>query len=378
MHRTIAFGSNLKYYRTQNGFTQKDLAEQIGYPENSVSKWEKDKGLPTVEILLRLSELFDISLDELLFEKTSHHYFLGIDGGGTKTVFKLTDENGAVIRTALKGSVNPNDIGMENALMLLKEGIHEVCRDIPYSSITMFAGISGGGLSGNNAEIFRQFFKKFGFLAFENGSDIENLVALSDHEKCILVIMGTGFIVYALGGADRKRIAGWGQFFDDGGSGYTIGKSVISAVLSAGDGSGKNTLLTTLMEEKLGESAEAHLTKFYNGGKRYIAEFAGLAFVGYEQNDPVSIEILEKDMAFVAGKIDTALSTLTNYAVAEKIPVLFSGGISNQNDILFPLIQKHMKRSDCTLSQIKNEPVDGALKRAKTIFDEKMKGEQHP
>lgn len=171
------------------------MAEKIGYTEKSVSKWEKGKGLPTVEMLIRLSEFFGISADEILFEKTSHHYFLGIDGGGTKTVFKLIDENGAVIHTVLKGSANPNDIGMEQALALLKEGIHEVSRGISYSSITMFAGISGGGLSGNNAEIFRQFFKKFGFFAFENGSDIENLVSLSDYEKCILVIMGTGFML---------------------------------------------------------------------------------------------------------------------------------------------------------------------------------------
>ena len=377
MRKSIAFGSNLKYYRTKKGLTQKELAEEIGYTEKSVSKWEKGKGLPTAEMLIRLSELFGISVDEILFEKTSHHYFLGIDGGGTKTVFKLIDENGAVIHTVLKGSANPNDIGMEQALSLLKEGIHEVSRGIAYSSITMFAGISGGGLSGNNAEIFRQFFKKFGFFAFENGSDIENLVSLSDYEKCILVIMGTGFIVYALDGASRKRISGWGQFFDSGGSGYTLGKSVISAVLSAGDGSGKETLLTALLEEHLGESAEAHLTKFYSGGKRYIAEFAGLAFEGYEKSDPVAIEILEKDMAFVANKIDTALAILKS-STSESIPVLFSGGISNKGDILFPLIQKHMKERSCTLSQIPNEPVDGALRRAKKIFEEKMKGEQHP
>ena len=190
--------------------------------------------------------------------------------------------------------------------------------------------------------------------------------------------MGTGFIVYALDGVSRKRISGWGQFFDDGGSGYTIGKSVISAVLSAGDGSGKSTILSSLLEEHLGESAEAHLTKFYEGGKRYIAEFAEFAFKGYGINDPVAIEILEKDMSFVANKIDTALSALTDSSASENVPVLFSGGISNRSDILFPLIKKHMKRNNCTLSQIKNEPVDGALRRAKKIFDEKTKGTQHP
>ena len=79
-------------------------------------------------------------------EYTTNHYFLGIDGGGTKTVFKLVDENGIAIREIRKGAANPNDIGMENAITLLRSGISEVCQGIPYSDITMFAGIAGGGL----------------------------------------------------------------------------------------------------------------------------------------------------------------------------------------------------------------------------------------
>ena len=60
-------------------------------------------------------------------EYSKNHYFLGIDGGGTKTLFKMVDENGAVIREIRKGAVNPNDIGMENAIALLRSGISEVC-----------------------------------------------------------------------------------------------------------------------------------------------------------------------------------------------------------------------------------------------------------
>ena len=177
------------------------------------------------------------------------HYLLGIDGGGTKTVFRLADESGQPLSTVYKGASNPNDIGMENTFSLLREGIYEACSGIPHGRITVFAGIAGGGLSGNNAEALHRFFEDFSFLAFENGSDIENLAALSSEEKRVLVIMGTGFIVYAINGAEKKRISGWGQLFDEGGSGYTIGRDAISAVLSAGDGSGRETLLTALLDQ---------------------------------------------------------------------------------------------------------------------------------
>lgn len=384
MSRTINFENNLKYYRVKYQWTQKQLAEKIGYTEKSVSKWENGNALPTMELFLKLSDLFHVSLDELMFEKNVRNYFLGIDGGGTKTVFKLIDENGTVINKICKGASNPNDIGMENATVLLKDGINEVCNGIPFAQITMFAGLSGGGLTSDNVKILNRFLKKFGFHAYDNGSDIENLVALSDYQKCILVIMGTGFIVYTIDGTKQKRIAGWGQFFDEGGSGYTLGRDVISAVLCAGDGSGEKTLLTSLLEEKLGETAEAHLSKFYEKGKAYIAEFAELVFQAAEQNDKVSCNILEKNMSFVAHRINTAVLDMTGAAgntdasekvnCTEIIPVLFSGGISAKSDRLFPLIEKNIENARCRLIRLENEPVDGAVKRARQIFGNSSAG----
>ncbi len=311
-------------------------------------------------------------MEDLIFEQKSH-YFLGIDGGGTKTVFKLTDQSGTVIREIRKGAANPNDIGMENAISLLKSGIDEICQGIPYSGITMFAGIAGGGLSGDNAKILRQFFSEFGFFAFDNGSDIENLVALSDEDPRILVIMGTGFIVYAINGTERKRIAGWGQFFDDGGSGYTLGKDAITAILCEGDGSGKPTLMTSLLEKRIGETAEAHLVKFYQGGKRYIAEFADLVFYAAEKGDTVANTVLEKNLAFTAHRIDTATAALSKACGhTDPIPVFFSGGISRKSEIIFPIIEKHLQNRAVKLICLTDEPVEGAVRRAKRIFETKV------
>ncbi len=373
MSREFSFDSNLKYYRTKMNLTQKQLAEKIGYTEKSISKWENGNGFPTVDLLVKLSSMFKVSMDELLFAKTSCNYFLGIDGGGTKTVFKLVDDNGAVISEVCKGSSNPNDIGMEAATDVLKEGINEACYGIPYSKITMFAGLSGGGLTYDNSRILNRFFAKFGFLAFDNGSDMENLVMLADSKKCILVIMGTGFIVYALDGDRRKRISGWGQLFDEGGSGYTIAKDGITAVLCAGDGSGEETLLTELFADRLGESAEAHISKFHQGGKRYIAEFAELVFTAAAQGDRVASQILEKNMKFVASRIDTAARYIKKTEETKEIPVFFSGGISLKGDILFKLIEKHITAKDCRLSLIENKPVDGAIEYARKIYAKKEK-----
>ena len=304
-------------------------------------------------------------------------YFLGIDGGGTKTVFRLTDENGAVIREILLGAVNPNDIGMENAMSVLKKGITEICRDIAFSDVTMFAGIAGGGLSGNNLVILKHFFEQFGFFAFDNGSDIENTIALSEDEPRVHVIMGTGFIVYALNEDFRKRIGGWGQFFDEGGSGYTLGRDAVTAVLCEGDGSGKPTALTALLEKRIGETAEAHLTQFYRKGKSYIAGFSDLVFEAAESGDPIATDILEKNMAFAAQRIDAACNALAHFRESTRsIPVFFSGGISRKSDVIFPLIQSHLNTRTCSLIRLDADPVEGAVRRAQKLFELKIKENQ--
>jgi len=368
MKRTITFAENLRHYRTQAGLTQKQLAEQIGYTEKSVSKWEGGNALPTMDIALNLSELFGISLDELLFEHTANHYFLGIDGGGTKTAFKLMDKDGLEVARVAKGPTNPYDVGIENAIATLKDGIHEVCKGIPYNKITVFAGLAGFGMAGDNTKILFRFLSKFGFLDFAYGSDIENIAALSAHEKCILVIMGTGFVAYALNGSTKARVAGWGQFFDDGGCGYTLGKDAITATLSAEDGSGAPTALTELFTQRLGQTPSEHLARFYLGGKRYIAEFADLVFKAAEQDDPIAWEILERNTAFVASKITAAMDKLPD---SDNLPVLFAGGISRQHKVLFPLIGKHLGQARCQLLHLEQEPVDGAVLRAQKLFYEK-------
>lgn len=369
MKRAMTFPENLKFYRTKQGLTQKQLADLIGYTEKSVSKWEKGNGLPTMELVIKLADLFKISLDELLLERIQSNYFLGIDGGGTKTAFKLTDENGVVISEVFKGPSNPNDIGMESATALLRDGINEVCKGIPLSKVTMFAGLSGGGMTGDNAKILNGFFEKFGFYAFQNGSDIENLVELSQCEECVLVIMGTGFLVYAITPEKRKRISGWGQFFDEGGSGYTVGRDGIAAALSEGDGSGNKTLITPLLEAKIGETAEEHIARFYNGGKRYIASFADVVFKAAEKGDRIAESILEKNMRFAAEKIDAAAKDLK---VDGKIPVIFSGGIVAKADLIFDMIRKNMSVKNVEFIKPQLEAVDGAVRRARRIYEAKI------
>ena len=57
---------NLIYYRKRAGFTQAELAEKINYSDKSISKWESAGGVPDVYVLMELSKLYEVSIDELV------------------------------------------------------------------------------------------------------------------------------------------------------------------------------------------------------------------------------------------------------------------------------------------------------------------------
>ncbi|MGX7201610.1 XRE family transcriptional regulator [Enterococcus plantarum] len=58
--------TQLKKYRSINEWTQKDLAEKLNVSDKTISSWETGRTYPDVHMLITLSELFGITLDEFL------------------------------------------------------------------------------------------------------------------------------------------------------------------------------------------------------------------------------------------------------------------------------------------------------------------------
>ena len=62
----MTLGDKIKNLRTNAGFTQETFAEKLNVSRSAIAKWESNKGIPEISNLKLISELFDISLDELL------------------------------------------------------------------------------------------------------------------------------------------------------------------------------------------------------------------------------------------------------------------------------------------------------------------------
>ncbi|PKF20333.1 transcriptional regulator [Macrococcoides caseolyticum] len=62
----MTFGEKIKTEREKRGWSQDQFAERILVSRQSVSKWETNKNYPSIEILIDISDIFKITIDELL------------------------------------------------------------------------------------------------------------------------------------------------------------------------------------------------------------------------------------------------------------------------------------------------------------------------
>ena len=68
---TIKIGKNLQKIRKSNGYTQERLAEKIEVAVRYISDIEQDRAKPSYEILVRICNLFQVTLDQIFSEYLS-------------------------------------------------------------------------------------------------------------------------------------------------------------------------------------------------------------------------------------------------------------------------------------------------------------------
>lgn len=65
----INYGESLKYQREIHGLSQNQLAKLTKISQQSISYWETNTGLPSIDLLVKLADFYGITLDELIGRK---------------------------------------------------------------------------------------------------------------------------------------------------------------------------------------------------------------------------------------------------------------------------------------------------------------------
>lgn len=90
---TLYFGDRLRALRLEKGLTQQQLSEKVGLVKGSISAYEQSAKYPSVDVLIKLCETFDVSSDYLLgLSDTMEFKLSALTEGQVKLIMQLIVE----------------------------------------------------------------------------------------------------------------------------------------------------------------------------------------------------------------------------------------------------------------------------------------------
>ncbi|WP_291650985.1 BadF/BadG/BcrA/BcrD ATPase family protein [Clostridium sp.] len=292
-------------------------------------------------------------------------YFLGIDGGGTKTCFTLINENGNVINRVIKGTCHPTQIGFNNLEKLLIEGLEEITNssNISKKEITKsYLGLAGYGIVKEIAEgIAEVVSRAFDGMDYILNNDVRVAIAGAlAGEDGINVVAGTGSIALALKDEKVLRCGGWGYSIGDEASAYWIGKKSLTLFSKQSDGRVEKASLYEIFKKELDLKTDFEIVSYVNdklkGDRGEIAKLAKLCSDAAEKGDEGAIAIFDEAAKEIAEMIKTLLKNYNK----DIVKVSYTGGVFRSGELILKPLREYLNGYNAELVEPKLSPDLGA------------------
>jgi N-acetylglucosamine kinase-like BadF-type ATPase len=291
--------------------------------------------------------------------KNEKGFFLGVDGGGTKTESWLADYQGRIINKKRAGSSSLRNVGFQKSLATIVQTIKESLGKRKNIE-SVFIGLAAveEEYKKEKPRIEREILKKFPFLRDRIfiGSDQEAAFRSgTDQKKGVVVIAGTGCVARGWNNSKDIKASGWGWLADEGSASW-VGLQAYQAILKSLDNRGEKTLLA-----KNFKKVEDLNKKAYND-PLILTQLSLMVDSSALQGDKQAQKILVK-----AGQ-ELALSALTvikKLNFKKEFPLVKVGGMFN-SEILRTTFEKEIEKNNTRALIITplNPPVYGALRLA--------------
>ena len=258
-------------------------------------------------------------------------YYIGIDGGGTKTKFDLFDSDKNSIASITTPTIHPAQASFKEAVSVLTDAKEKLLANINDSDYVLKVGAGLGGY-GINADYRKKLEDEFStvFDEFKLYSDAyaAMLGALAG-EDGILMIAGTGSIALAKVGDETFRCGGFGYRYGDEGSAYSIGKALISRALKEADGRLDKSIISDLVADYF-DNIGINIIATSDFSRDKIAGLAAAASKYVENSDSV------RDIFLAAAKeISLHIKAIgKNFESGNRIRLSYIGGVFRSEYIL--------------------------------------------
>lgn len=304
-------------------------------------------------------------------------YFIGLDGGGTKTKCVLTDENLKVL----------NEFSGENSAFLLRgtdqvaESIYDLIMRSVYQAELDISDISGivlgstGAGRRDDAESMENAFQEF---TKTKNLELKNFRVVSDARIALegsfsgqsgsILIAGTGSIMFGKDKADNiHRVGGFGRFIGDEGSGYMLGRLGLMAVAKDLDKRGLPSMLTNMVKKEFNIDSSAKLITEVYKNNFDIAKVSPFVVAAAEKHDEVCSEIITHQL----NELLLHLRAMHSILQEPKLNLSLIGGTITSKNYYADEFRKMIKDKlpEVNLKEPDYPPQIGAVIMAKKLFN---------
>ncbi|MGB6384432.1 MAG: ROK family protein [Terriglobales bacterium] len=308
-------------------------------------------------------------------------YYLGIDGGGTKTRCVLADET-TVLAKAMTGGCSVIRVGEQQAREALHTAIRQVCAAAKISPDRVSA-ICIGATGAVRPEIATKIRSILAELASEPFTRIEvvgdTIIALEaafGASPGVIAIAGTGSIVYGrVANGHTARAGGWGFAISDEGSGHWIGRRAVSAILNSRD-QGLETMLTAMILQAWKLNTIDELVQQANSTPPPdFPRLFPIVLRAVDEGDSIARDLLFDagaklaELAIIVVRRLTHGDSMQNAATlpVASLPVATTGSVFRQStdvrQVFYNILQQRLPGIDVCHDLA--DPVEGALARAR-------------
>lgn len=268
--------------------------------------------------------------------------YLGVDGGGSKTLFLLIDEAGKVLASHTEGTAYYPEVGLEALKKLLARGINQTLRQAALSVPNLsFAFIGLPAYGEDSAMLATLDTAPSSVLAtgrYRCGNDMvcgwAGALAGADG---ISVLSGMGSIAYGEFTGRGVRAGGWGELFSDEGSEYWLAREGLRVFSRMSDGRAPRGALYELVRRHFALQHDLDLCAAIYGKRlaqrSQFAQLSRLVVEAATAGDPAALALFEQAAAELGELIDAVRNGL-KVPPDVRLPVSYSGDLFTPNDLL--------------------------------------------
>lgn len=299
-------------------------------------------------------------------------YFLGLDGGGTKTTCAVGDES-CVIATASGGPSNIVRVGEAQTRDSLYKAVRQACAAAGIHPAEVASTCLGGSGAARPelAAIVRGMLAEIlpGLITVVGDMEIA-LEAAFGEGPGVIVIAGTGSIAYGRDApGNTARAGGWGFAIGDEGSAHWIGREAVRVVLRAADETAGEQAIETQLAEVLmkawGAGSIVDLARIANSVP--TPDFASLFPAIAASRDELARKVLSRAGLELARIAALVIRRLFPGGANNTVPVAMIGGVFRHSILTKGDFYNELQRLEARaeISPTIVEPVEGALRLAR-------------